>query len=157
MLDVNNTKNAIKNYVQAKKKLRELDIAISERQIVSEIGEWLVIQIYNGKRAENKTQKHWDILIEDKKIQVKAHAKGDNTTARWTNINYPKKANIDELIVIIFSQDFTLKEFYRAPWKSAYKLIKRENKKPVINWNDLATHRIDIHDLPKQNIVKIFS
>lgn len=157
MLDVTTISNAIKNYVQAKKRLRELGIAVSERQIVGEIGEWLVLQLYGGERAESRTQPHWNIINLDGKIQVKAHAKGNNTPARWTTVNYPEDAEIDVLIIIIFSQDFTLKEFYKAPWCDIQSYINRTNKRYVIHWNDLSDYRISIDDLPNQEFIELFN
>ncbi len=157
MLEIDMISDAIRNYVRSKKQLRELGIANTERQIVSEIGEWLVLQLFGGERAANRTQPDWDIMSDNKRIQVKSHAKGKNNNARYTKIKYLEDADIDELIIVVFSQDLIIKEFYKILWSEAQEFIRRNNVKPVIYWNDLQNYKINIRELPNQEIVGLFN
>ena len=147
---------AIKQYVHVKKKFRELNITNSERQLVSEIAQWFVEKLYYGERADSSIQSDWDIKTKNKTIQVKGHAKSDSNRTRWTEIDYREDADIDELIIIVFTKDLSLREFYKAPWKEIQKYIKRENIKHTLKWDDLSLYKIEAENLPNQKIVELF-
>lgn len=156
MRQLDKISKAIKQYIEVKKSFRELQISKTERQLVSEIGEWFVQQIYGGERTQSAIQSDWDLKIGDQNIQVKTHAKSDKNKTRWTKIDYPESADIKELIIIVFTEELELKEFYKAPWNKIQKFINREKVKPIIKWNDLKEYRIDHNELPNQKIVKLF-
>jgi len=90
------------------------------------------------------------------RIQVKTHAKGDSNNARWTDYRYDRGA-YDELIILVFSKELVLREFYRAPEAVAYNLVDRTKKQLVLKWDSLAPYRIALSDLPNQDLVGMFS
>ena len=147
-------RRALDDLVEAKRKLRECGVLRSER-FVGEIGEWFVKSILEAKRAETSSQKGWDLLLDGKKIQVKTHAKGDDNNARWTEIKYDKEA-FDELIVVIFTKEFHLKEFYRIPINIVMQRIVPSGKQKIIKWDDLNDHQVQIDNLPHQEITALF-
>lgn len=149
-------KDAIRNYLDAIQKLKDLNIITNKRDFTSQIGEWFVEEIFEGERAKSANQKDWDLIINGQKVQVKAHSKASTTKAKWTAIHYEENAEIDVLITIIFSPDYELLEIYKTPWSEAYKLIKQETHRRVLYWNDQRKYRINHEDLPKQDVVKIF-
>lgn len=123
----------------------------------SEIAEWIVTEIYGGVRAQSKTQAGWDVKVGRRKIQVKSHAKDLTNKNRWTYIKYDEVADITDIIIIIFTSDFVIKEFYEISWKDALGYIKRDNKHLTIRWDSIAKYKKDINSLPRQDIVKLFS
>jgi hypothetical protein len=148
---------AIKNYLNALSELRELKIAPNSKDFTSQIGEWLVEQVYDGVRATSGIQKCWDVAVGKTKIQVKTHAKASTTSARWSAIDYNPDAELDQLVIIVFTPDYKLKEFYKIDWQEALPLIKREKKRDVIYWNHIKNHLVKINELPKQDLVSIFN
>lgn len=151
---------AIKNYIKALKKLHSEYIHINKQSFTCQIGEWLVAELYNGERAKSGTQKGWDIIANGKNIQVKAHAKAENTTSKFSVINKNSSEKIDELIIIVFTYDYKIKHFYKVPWSKAKKHIQLRGKKikrSEISWSKLKYYEIEIDNLPRQKeIVSIF-
>jgi len=153
MTDYTKIQKALNDYLTSFKLLQDLGVTTNKKDFTSQIGEWFVSELFDGQRATSGVQKDWDLKIGDKFIQVKTHSKAPTTTARWTAIKYDEKANIDELITVIFSADYKLREFYRTPWKEALKIIKRKKNRDVIYWDDQKEFQIKTDDLPKQNLV----
>lgn len=147
-------RQAIDQYVSAKEMLRGLNVVRSER-LVSEIGEWFFTALFGGRKADSATQKGWDVSLDEKKIQIKTHAKGENNSARWTEYSYTEGA-CDEVVIIVFTAKFYLKEFYRIPVKHVIDNLKRSKQKTILRWNDLAAFRIDLNSLPRQEIVSLY-
>jgi hypothetical protein len=156
MKDKERIEKAIKDYVGLKREFFELNIVTSERGLISEIGEWLVETIFDGKRARNKVQADWDVMVNGKKIQVKTHAKALSNKAARTTIKYAKNAQIDKVIIIVFTPSLKLKQFYIIPWKLLYKKIRLIGGKSQVYWKDLTDFKQPINCLPKQEIVSIF-
>jgi hypothetical protein len=156
MENLTEIKNAILDYLSAMQKMRQLNIAPNSKDFTSQLGEWLVEQIYEGKRAESGIQKWWDVMVENKKIQVKTHAKAKKTNARWSYIKFDSHAVIDELIIIVFSEDYKLREFLKVDWKDALPLIKTEKDGDKIYWNHLKEFKENIKNIPKQEVISLF-
>lgn len=55
---------SIKKYVQIIAELRDANILTNKKDFTGQIGEWLVAQLYNGKRATSANQKGWDACPE---------------------------------------------------------------------------------------------
>lgn len=155
----NSKKIALKNFFEAMDILRDENILINKKDFTCQIGEWLVEMIYNGKRSKNGIEKGWDVEVENKFIQVKTHSKADTNTNRWSRIDKDFDVQIDILIIIIFSQDYKLREFYHIPWIEAIKYIKLRGKmKPSneLNWSSIKNYKIEIDHLPNQEIISFF-
>ena len=149
-------KTSLEKHLSSLKELNELNVVTNKKDFTSQIGEWLVAELYNGKRATSGIQKDWDIETEFGYIQVKSHSKSITTSARWSPIKYNINAQINELIIVVFTPDYKLKEFYKVPWKMALSLIKRQKHRDVINWDHLTDYRIEINQIPKQELVELF-
>ena len=155
----NDVEVALKAMLKAMADLRNLNVLTNQKDFTCQLGEWLVAMIYDGQRANNGIQKHWDVKIGGKYVQVKAHAKAETTTAQWSKIDYASDAQIDELIVVVFTHNYKLKSFYKIPWQVA---LTRKGKtrtgedSDVINWRQIRDYEIKISDLPKQEIITLF-
>lgn len=148
--------NALTNYFQALKELRNQGVLLNSKDFTSQLGEWIAEEYFDGKRSENGIQKHWDINSSIGKIQVKTHAKGDNTTARWSNLKKIETTEIDFVVIIVFTKNYQLKEFYNAPWNVVYEKIRQHRDADRIFWDDLIDYKIDINELKKHPIFKNF-
>lgn len=147
---------ALKAMLKALSDLRELNIITNKKDFTCQLGEWLVAMLFDGNRATSGIQKDWDVKIGEKHIQVKAHAKAETTTAKWSAVKYNQTAQIDELIIVVFTHDYKLKAFYKAPWNVAITRIRRNADRDVIHWNHLSDFEIPINRLPKQDLVNLF-
>jgi hypothetical protein len=147
---------ALNKYFNALFRLKELNVAPNSKDFTSQLGEWLIAEIYDGKKAESGIQKDWDIKIGNELVQVKTHAKAETTTARWSALKYNIDANVDLVIIVVFSHEFKLKEFYQVPWVKCIELIKRNKDRDVIMWNDLKDYKVELTSLPKQELVTYF-
>lgn len=156
MTDYNQIGQVLKKHLASLRELENLGVTKNKKDFTSQIGEWFVSELYGGQRAKSGIQKDWDIQLNNKYIQVKTHSKAATTTARWTAIKHNKEAKIDELITVIFTPDYKLKEFYRTPWTEALKLIRRQKNRDVISWDDQNKFKISIDSLPKQDLVSLF-
>jgi hypothetical protein len=156
MTDYKEIKKALDNYLNSLTLLTKLGVTMNKKDFTSQIGEWFIAELYGGKRADSGIQKDWDIKIEDKYIQVKTHSKAATTTARWSSVKYDENAQISEIITVVFTPNYKIKEFYKTPWSEALKLIKRQRHRDVLNWDDQKKFQIKIEDLPKQNLVSLF-
>lgn len=159
-MNLKNKERAIFNYIKAMKILREEQILLNKKDFTGQIGEWLVEQIYEGKRSNNGIQKGWDILIGNLKIQVKTHSKAISNKAKFTQLNLDTCTEADEIIIIVFTEDYKLRAFYKFPICIAIKHSKvRGKKRPKteINWSSLEEFRIEPSKLPKQEIIGLFS
>ena len=152
-------KLAIEQYITAIQALHTLGILKSQHDFTSQIGEWLVETLYDGKRAESSIQKGWDIDVNGYHIQVKTHAKAEGNNNRWSAVDRNETEKIDELIIIEFTPYYKILKFYKVPWTEAKKHIKSRNiKSPQykLSWSDIETFNISLYDLPKQNVISIF-
>ncbi len=149
-------REALNDLAEAKQRLSDLNVIRSER-LVGEIGEWFFTAIYGGKRAISSSQKGWDIELDDKKIQIKTHAKGDKNNARWTEIDEEKVKEFEELVIIVFTKEFYLKEFYKIQKEAIGNLLEQSGKIKVLKWEKLSHHKIELECLPNQKIIKIFA
>ena len=138
--EISQVREALDEFVRAKQKLRELDAIRSER-VTGEIGEWFAEKLTGARRAETTSQTGWDLLLGDKRIQVKCHAKGDQNNARWTQWTYKDKL-FDELIILVFNKELYLNEAYRMTYEQAHVRVKWDQKQVVLRWDDCTDFRI---------------
>jgi hypothetical protein len=128
------------SFIKAYKKLKEFGLLRNQKDITGQLGEWLASEILSAKISSNGIEKDWDLYKEEggKPVyyQVKAHAKSDSTNARWTRFEYSSDAQIDYLIVVVFSQDYALREFYKVPFQDA---IELRTDGFVLNWSKIST------------------
>ena len=122
----------------------------------TKVGEWIVEEIYQGKRAENGIQKYWDVDCSLGKIQVKTHAKGDKTSARWSNIKKIETKEIDHVVIIVFNKNYELQEFYNAPWAHVFSNIRQHKDTDRIFWDNLKDYKIPINELKQHKSLEIF-
>lgn len=149
-------KVAFENYFKALNELNSLGVTKNKKDFTSQLGEWFVETLYDGKRSENGIEKYWDIDSLLGKIQVKTHAKASSTKARWSAIKYDVDSNVDYVVIVVFTEDFKLREFYKIPWKECLDLIRRNKDRDVLMWDHLKEFCIEIDQLPKQEIVGLF-
>ncbi|WP_417237912.1 hypothetical protein [Bizionia sp.] len=141
----NDTSEAILDYIKALKRLKELGVIKNQKDFTSQLGEWLISEIFDGELAESGKQRDWDIKIDKKKYQVKAHAKSTSTNRKNTDFKYSINANIDFFVIVVFDETYKLEKIYKVPFKEAYKLVTWESKDKVIRWKDLeANYVIDL-------------
>ena len=154
--ETDSLKIAFNNYFEALKSLKRLGVVPNSKDFTSQLGEWLVTTLFDGEKAISGIQKDWDINVNGKLFQVKTHAKATTTSARWTSIKYRPNAIIDELVIIVFSAEYKLKEYYSVPWPDALGHIRQNESGHVIYWDHLIKYKKAIGSLPKQHIISVF-
>ena len=88
------------------KTLRDEGILINKKDFTCQIGEWLVAMLYDGKRATSGIQKGWDVDVMGTHIQVKAHAKVETNSAKFSAVDKDSTERIDELVIVVFTFDY---------------------------------------------------
>ena len=139
--------------------MRVAGILTNQKDFTCQIGEWLVAELFNGVRAKSGIQPGWDVKVGERKIQVKAHAKALTNSAKYSELTFEIPPEIDELVVVVFTPDYKLKNFYLTPWKEALKILKPiGERKYKITWTSLRNNNFEIKasNLPKQDIVELF-
>lgn len=134
----------LRNYFNALKALEDAQTTTNKKDFTCQIGEWLVAQIYGGILATSAIQEHWDIDLNGKKLQVKTHAKAKGNKNRWSAVKFSEDANVDELITVVFTENYQLKELYVTPWTEALKLIRRNKGRDIIRWDDQKSFTIQL-------------
>lgn len=119
--------------------LKSLNV-IRSRKWISDFGEWLVAETYEGSLAESKTQKGWDVKVEDRNIQVKTSFEPDDPANRWSFVSDPK--GFDALVLIVLTDAFKIREFYKVPATDLRPLLKEDKQGLRLNWNDIAKWKI---------------
>ena len=156
MKDYTHIKATFKKHHESLNELKYHNVIQNKKDFTSQIGEWLVAELFGGEREESGIQKDWDILVSNRYLQVKTHSKAKTTTARWSPIKKNSDALINELVIVIFTEDYKLKEFYKAPWEVANNLIVVQTHRHVIYWDHLIKYKIKIDELPNQAVVSLF-
>jgi len=82
--------------------------------------------------------------------------KATTNSNRKTYLNYQEFCDIDELVLVIFSQTYELRETYRAPWSEVYKKVRFNKPGNEVYWKDLNEFKLDLNSLPNQNVLKLF-
>jgi hypothetical protein len=151
------TKSLLTIHFQSLQRLRAEGVLVNSKDFTCQIGEWLVAELYGGKRAKTN-QRDWDVEVNGKKIQVKTHAKAATNPAQFSGVRISELNAVDELIIIVFSEDYRLRNFYKVPWEVARKKIQLRTKtlKPELRWSEIKSYRQDISKLPRQDIVHLF-
>jgi hypothetical protein len=149
-------KSAFRNYFNAITTLKELEVVKNQRDFTSNIGEWLVETLYDGKRSKIGNQKYWDVDTSIGKVQVKTHAKSSSTKARWSKIKNDQIADIDYVIIIVFNEHYELKEFYKIPWSECLNRFDLNKGTDTIYWNKIKEFKHEIDTLPKPEIISMF-
>jgi len=146
----------IRKYVEVLAALRKDGILTDKKDFTCQIGEWLVEQLYNGKRATTTNQKAWDVKVGKQYWQVKTHAKSETNAARRSSIKKEPGLRVDVVIIIVFTHDYKLKEFYKVPWVVAQKQIKKSGVREKLSWNSVKEYKMEIDELPRQEVVGLF-
>ena len=151
-------KQAFIDYLRALKRLKELGIINNKKDFTSQLGEWLVSELYQGKLAVSGKQKDWDLQIGEKNIQVKTHSKSKTTSRSNTDFKYSDDADIDILIIIVFDEEYKLKNIFEIPWETAKILKSKNTKDVVIRWKEIPEScRIDLNQkFPNNDLLKSF-
>jgi len=126
-------------FIKSYKKLKEYGLLRNQKDITGQLGEWLASEILGAKISSKGNNEDWDLEKEKngKKTyyQVKSHAKSDSTKARWTRLEYSSEANIHKLVIVVFSQDYALREFYVVSFAKA---IRRRTDGLILNWSNIS-------------------
>lgn len=151
------------DFAQIAESLERLSAAINEltslgiirsRKFISDFAEWLVVQIFGGSIAQSKTQKNWDVQVGAEKIQVKAHSKAMDNPNRWSQVKGPDK--FDTLIILVLTNSFKVREFYRIPSRQLKPYLKPHNRDYKVNWNDIGEWKITKDDIPNSDSFAVF-
>ena len=130
-------------FIKSYKKLKDFGLLRNQKDITGQLGEWLASEMLEAKISTNGIEKDWDLFKEEAEksvyYQVKAHAKSDGTNARWTRFEYSSDAKIDFLVVVVFSQEYALREFYVVPFDFA---VENRTDISVLNWSRISKFNV---------------
>ena len=150
---------ALANYLEGWAHLKKLGIVNNKKDFTSQLGEFLVANLYQGTPSESSIQKDWDLELADgKKVQVKAHAKAFTNKNKWTPVPYQQDASIDLYIIVVFTEGYKLKHFFDVPWEVLWERSTQDKARRLIRWNKLFDYdRMNQQDFRTQGLVVLFS
>jgi hypothetical protein len=125
--------------------LRSLGI-IRSQKFGADFAEWLIAELFRGRLADNKTQRGWDVLADDKRISVKSHAKAQTNHTRWTDVG--NLCLCDRLAIVVMTEDFLVRELYDLPSVDADRMADNKQR---LRWDRLCAYRLfpPIDNIPK--------
>jgi hypothetical protein len=157
MINYDEIKQAVDEYKNALRRLHSLGVLKNQKDFTSQIGEWFVESLYEGKRAVSGKQQYWDIITESNlKIQVKSHAKAATTKARFTSAKKLLHPGYDLLILVVFDSEYCIKELYKVPFSVVTQRCKQEKSDTVIYWDSLIEFKVNLSELENQKLISIF-
>lgn len=101
-------------------------------------------------------RRYWDVRVATKYVQVKSHAKALQNKSRFSRISLHEGTRVDELVTVVFSTEYKLKEFYQMPWTDVLKLARRTGNGTAIYWHDQLEFKVNPEELPNQDLVRLF-
>lgn len=148
----------LKDFLISWSKLKELGVLNTKKDFTSQIGEFLVANIYNAKLAKSTIQKDWDMIFPDgSKVQVKSHAKASTNSNKWTEVQYDSNAEIDIFVIVVFTEDYKISRFYKVPFLELWKQSTQDKSRRLVRWNHLQQYEIETKDLPNQKLINLFN
>jgi hypothetical protein len=139
---------AVKALSQAVRKLRELGVFRS-RCFTGDLGEWYVATLYEGELPRNQTQKGWDVRLPPtgQRLQVRTQSFDPQNPWNYFEVNL---ALFDRLILVVLTDDFTIKALYDVPSAELKPPLLRVGKeqRPMFRFSDLEPWRTDVSCLP---------
>lgn len=143
--DIQQIAAALDRIADAIANLKQLGV-IRSRKLTSDFAEWLVVQIYKGTLAASRTQQGWDVQAGNENVQVKVSSVPDSPANRWSYVNDPN--GYDQLILVVLSDRFKVKEFYKIPSTDLRNKIRHDAQGLRLNWNDVREFRIPREQIP---------
>jgi hypothetical protein len=61
------------------------------------------------------------------------------------------------VIIIVFTHDYKLKEFYKIPWTVAQQRIQKSGTREKLSWNSVKEYKVEIGELPRRKVVGWFN
>ncbi len=119
------TQTLMQQYSTVMRELRDVGIVRSSNNPVADIGEHVACEVMGLKRAP-KNARGYDAIGEDgKRYEVKSRRHTlENPTSQMGMIRDLDKNQFDSLIVVLFAEDFSLKEIWKVPHSVVEKFAK---------------------------------
>lgn len=135
----------INQFLTLWKQLKEETIITNQKDFTSQIGEWLIAELFNGNLAENGKQKDWDLIANNLNYQVKSHAKSTSSKRRDTDFKYTENSDLDVFVIVVFNEVFELQNIFKIPKPELFqkKLVtQRKSGTNVISWSKVSGYDI---------------
>jgi hypothetical protein len=148
------TQDALISYFKAYERLKKLGVILNQKDFTSQIGEWLVEVLYEGKRAKSGIQRDFDVETENDFIQVKTHAKASTTKARYSRLKMDIDSLATRVVIVVFTQEYKIMEIYDVPKKDCLCLLRNEKDGSILYWNDLKEYEVTLNQLNEIFVLK---
>lgn len=103
--------------------LRSQGVLRNKKDITSQLGEYVVLELFGGELAESGNQEGWDLIDADGlKVQVKSHAKAESNDAKYTPIKYTER-KFDDLCIVRFTPNYSDVVIHRLSFDEAFGLV----------------------------------
>jgi hypothetical protein len=135
----------------AMQRLREFGV-IRSQKVVSDIGEWLAATLLDGRVAESRNQKAWDIICGVKQVQVRAHAKAEGNRNRFTPVADVCAGNCD-LVIVVLSPSFLVQRLFHIPNRE----VKARAVNGRLSWARVADFEVRKTDVRAKGLVPLFA
>lgn len=125
---------AIRMYRLSKSLLESLGVLRNQKDFTSQLGEYVALEMFGGELAESGIQEGWDLIDgNDKKVQVKSHAKAESNVVRSTPFKYQER-KFDDLCIVRFTPNYADVIIHRLSFEKALDLVSSG----TISWSLLS-------------------
>ncbi len=127
----------------------------TESYLTKQIGWWIVTKVFPSKNLNSVSKKAMIFKIDGMTTEVRIHKRVSPNLKRRTNLLASDSIQTDFLMIIVFTANYKIQEFYKIPWNTI-EILQRNNDNGIIYWNDQNQYRIELENLPNQDIVSLF-
>jgi hypothetical protein len=129
------------SFIESYSALKEIGILRNQKDLTGQIGEWVVSVLFDANIAKSGNNQFWDLKdAHGIKYQVKSHAKGLTTDAKWSRIEYASDAPINFIVIVVFDPNYKLRELYKIPFNEA---LARRTDRNILNWSQVGHFKIE--------------
>jgi hypothetical protein len=138
---------AITNFANALKLMKNSGVIRSGRY-TGDIGEWLVEQLYQGKRSTKMTEKGWDVMIDNSGDQLQVKTQTYDPKNTWNYFDSPQN-DFTRFVQIILTDDILIQDIFDVPRLDFLKILRKgKDNKLSYKWNELKKWRVVPNSLP---------
>lgn len=118
--------------------LKSQGVLRNQKDFTSQLGEYVVLEMFSGELAESGIQAGWDLIDGNgKKVQVKSHAKAESTVVRSTPFKYTER-EFDDLCIVRFTPNYADVMVHRLTFEEAQSLVTNG----TLSWGVLPQEKL---------------
>jgi hypothetical protein len=112
-------RDALRLIAEGERRLRQLKVLRSNKDIDADLAEWLSAQVEGGELASSRSQRAWDVEANGSRLEVKKDRKGEDNSWRgrfWVAASTLSELEPDDVVVrVLLRNDRSVEGYYSVP------------------------------------------